>query len=99
MTEVRIILINAGDRILEQVDNGLGIWALQKLESKGVEFIMNSQVRGAKSNSIKLDSGKIIGTYTIIWSAGVTPSKLIGDLDCQHDKHHRILCNRSGFRL
>ena len=93
MTEVRIILINASDRILEQVEDDLGKWALKKLESKGVEFIMNSQVTGAKLNSIKLDSGKIIDTYTIIWSAGVTPSKLIADLDCQHDKHHRIKCN------
>ncbi len=93
MTEVRVLLINAGDRILEQVDEDLGKWALQKLQSKGVEFMMNSQVEGATSNSVKLDSGKIIDTYTIIWSTGVTPSKLIADLDCEYDKHHRIICN------
>ena len=93
MTEIRVIMINASDRILEQVDEDLSMWALQKLESRGVEFIMNSQVKGATLNSVKLDSGKIIDTNTIIWSAGVTPSKLIADLDCQHDKHHRIICN------
>lgn len=93
MTEIKVILINASNRILEQIDEDLGKWALQKLESKGVEFMMNSQVEGATSNSVKLDSGKIIDTYTIIWSTGVTPSKLIVDLDCEHDKHHRIISN------
>jgi NADH dehydrogenase len=93
MTEIRVILINSNDRILEQVDEALSMWALQKLESKGVEFIMNSQVKGATLSSVKLDGGKIIDTHTIIWSAGVTASKLIADLDCPHDKHHRIKCN------
>jgi NADH dehydrogenase len=29
----------------------------------------------------------------LIWTAGVHPSKVISNLDCEHDKHHRIICN------
>ena len=29
----------------------------------------------------------------MIWTAGVHPSKVISNLDCEHDKHHRIICN------
>ncbi|HXX97888.1 MAG TPA: FAD-dependent oxidoreductase, partial [Candidatus Bathyarchaeia archaeon] len=31
--------------------------------------------------------------YTLVWTAGVTPSKLIANLPCEHDKGHRIIAN------
>ena len=93
MTDVRVLLINADDRILQQVDKDLGKWALQKLKSKGVEFIMNTQVKGATQMSAKLDNGNIINTHTVVWSTGVTPSKLIVNLSCEHDKGNRIVAN------
>jgi NADH:ubiquinone reductase (H+-translocating) len=56
--------------------------------------MMNTQVIGATPNIIKLDNGNIIDTYTLVWSTGVTASKLIADLPCDHDKvGHRILAN------
>src|SRR5437867_6428961 len=54
---------------------------------------MNTQVIGATPTSTKLDNGKIIDTYTLVWSTGVTPSKLIADLPCDHDKGHIIIAN------
>ena len=93
MTDVRIVLVNAEERILQQIDEGLGKWALQKLKSKGVEFIMHTQVKGATQTAAKLDNGSLINTHTIIWSTGVTPSKLIVNLPCEHDKGHRIVTN------
>ncbi|HYX57131.1 MAG TPA: NAD(P)/FAD-dependent oxidoreductase [Nitrososphaeraceae archaeon] len=93
MTDVRIMLVNSEDRILEQVDEDLGKWALLKLKDNGVEFIMNTQVTGATPTTAKLDNGNIINTHTIVWSTGVTPSKLIANLPCEHDKGHRIISN------
>jgi NADH:ubiquinone reductase (H+-translocating) len=95
MTEIRVILVHTGDKLLEQIDEDLGKFALQKLKAKGVEFILNTHVVGATSNSVKLDDDKntIIPCYTLIWTAGVTPSKLIADLPCEHDKGHRIIAN------
>ncbi|MGB8935896.1 MAG: NAD(P)/FAD-dependent oxidoreductase [Candidatus Nitrosopolaris sp.] len=93
MTEVRVILVNTSDKLLEQIDEKLGKFALEKLKASGVEFIMNTHVNGATANSAKLDNGTIIPCYTLIWTAGVTPSKLIANLPCEHDKGHRIIAN------
>jgi NADH:ubiquinone reductase (H+-translocating) len=93
MADVKVILINATDKILEQVDEKLGKFALQKLKESGVEFIMNHNVKGVTPTSAILDDGTTIPCYTIVWSAGVTPSKLIADLPCEHDKGHRIIAN------
>jgi NADH dehydrogenase len=93
MTDVRVILVSASDKILEQVDDQLGKYALQKLKQEGVEFLMNHQVKSATPSSAKLDDGTIIPSYTLVWSAGVAPSKLIKELDCEHDRGHRIITN------
>jgi NADH dehydrogenase len=78
---------------LEQVDEELGKFALQKLKESGIEIIMNRSVKGTTLTSIILGDGTTIPCYTIVWSAGVTPSKLIADLPCEHDKGHRIVAN------
>jgi NADH dehydrogenase len=93
MADVRVILVNSGDKILEQVDESLGRYALQKLKDKGIEFIMNTHVVGATSNSAKLDDGTVVPCYTVVWAAGVTPTKLIANLPCEHDRKHRIVAN------
>jgi NADH dehydrogenase len=95
MSEVKIILVHTSDKLLEQVDEELGKFALEKLRAKGVEFIMNTHVVGATQNTIKLDDGSntVIPSYTLIWSAGVSPSKLISELACEHDQAHRIIAN------
>ncbi len=93
MTDVRVLLVSASDKILEQVDEQLGKYALQKLKQSGVEFIMNHHVKEATPTSATLDDGTKINTYTLVWSAGVTPTKLIKELDCEHDRGHRIVTN------
>src|SRR5919199_3326117 len=93
MTDINIILVNSHDKILPEVGEKLGNFALQKLKEKRVQFIMNTHVKGATATTAKLDDGTVIATYTLVWTAGVHPSKVISNLDCEHDKHHRIICN------
>ena len=93
MTDVRIILVSATDNVLEQIDEGLGKFAIEKLEERGVEFIMNSKVKGASKEKAILDNDSTISCYTIIWTAGVTQSQLVSNLQCEHSKGHRITSN------
>jgi NADH:ubiquinone reductase (H+-translocating) len=93
ISDIRIILINSHDKILPELGEELGNFALQKLKERGVQFIMNTHVKGATANTAKLDNGNVIPTFTLIWTAGVHPSEVISNLDCDHDRHHRIICN------
>ena len=38
---------------------------------------MNTHVKGATATTAKLDDDKVTSTYTLIWTAGVHPSKVI----------------------
>jgi NADH dehydrogenase len=93
MADIKIILVNSHDKILPELGEELGNFALQKLKERGVQFIMNTHIKGATAATAELDNGRIISTYTLIWTAGVHPSKMISNLACDHDKHHRIICN------
>jgi NADH dehydrogenase len=55
--------------------------------------MMKCPVTGATTNSVKLYDGTIIPCYTLIWSAGVTPSRIVAELPCEHDRGHRIVVN------
>jgi NADH:quinone reductase (non-electrogenic) len=40
-----------------------------------------------------LHDDTVIPCYSLIWTAGVTPNKLIANLQCEHDNGHRIIAN------
>jgi NADH:ubiquinone reductase (H+-translocating) len=66
---------------------------LEKLKEGGVEFIMNTRVKGATRNKAILHDDTAIPCYSLIWTAGVTPNKLIANLQCERAKGHRIIAN------
>jgi NADH:ubiquinone reductase (H+-translocating) len=93
IADIKIILVNSHDKILPELGEELGNFALQKLKERGVQFIMNTHVTEATVTTAKLDNGSVIPTYTLIWAAGVTPADLIASLPCEHDKRHAIVVN------
>ena len=93
MTDIKVILVNSHDKILPEVGEELGDFALQKLKENGVQFIMNARLKEATATTAKLDNGTVIATYTLIWTAGVRPGKVIANIPCEHDKHDRIVTN------
>ncbi|HKU83830.1 MAG TPA: NAD(P)/FAD-dependent oxidoreductase [Candidatus Nitrosocosmicus sp.] len=93
MTDVKVILVSATNNLLEQIDEDLGHYALEKLKQNGVEFIMNTLVNDVSNDKVTLSNDTIIPCYSLIWTAGVTPNKLIISLNCEHAKDHRIITN------
>src|SRR5918995_867120 len=91
--DVRVILVNASERILPEVSEGLSEFALQKLRESGVEVVLNKRLSSYTNGQAELNDGILIPTFTVIWAGGVTPSKLIKDLTCEHDKRGRIIVN------
>jgi NADH dehydrogenase len=90
---VRIILVNAYDKILPELSEDLGNFALQELRKSGIDVMLNARVSGATSNSVKFHDDKIIPCHTLIWTGGVTPSRLVSTLRCERDKGGRIIVN------
>jgi NADH dehydrogenase len=93
--DIKFVIIQSGNRLLPEMSEKLGQFALENLRKSGVEVILNSRVIGATEHGVKLNDGSIIPTKTIIWSGGVAPASLVSNLLCTHDsKSGRIIVDK-----
>lgn len=90
---VRIVLVNAGKRILPEVTEDLADFALKIIRKDGVEVILNRRVIEVNSEAVILDEGTAITTQTVVWAGGGKPHNLLSTLPCEHDKSDRIITN------
>jgi NADH dehydrogenase len=98
-TKVRVILIEAADRILMHLPRDLSASAQRQLESIGVEVRLNTMVKDIKHEMVcvtskeKPDVLENIGTASIVWSAGVAANPLTRTLGVDIDRAGRIKVN------
>jgi NADH dehydrogenase len=80
----RILLIEAGDRLLATFPHRLSRKAQRSLERLGVTPMLGANVVGIDEHSVTVDHGggktERIPARTVIWAAGVTASTLAADL-------------------
>jgi len=86
----RIIVIEAGPRVVPAFPQSLTDYAARMLARKGVEVMTSTRVIGCDSRGVTLEDGRI-ETATIIWAAGVVASPAARWLDAEHDRAGRIL--------
>ncbi len=88
-TEARVVLIEAGPRLLTQFPPELGENARQKLTEMGVEVRVNTKVKNITHGVVELEDGRI-EAENIIWAAGVGGSPLTKKLGVELDRAGRI---------
>ena len=72
--ETKIILVEAGTRVLAAFPEKLSVSAAKQLARLGVTVMTQAAVTDCGSDGITLADGRRIETATIIWAAGVTAS-------------------------
>jgi NADH dehydrogenase len=89
----RILLIEAGERILPSFSEKLSKFAARDLEKIGVQIWTSRRVTRVAANLVELGS-EIIKAHTIIWAAGVEPSSLGKTLNVPLDKIGRVMIEK-----
>lgn len=90
-TESRIILIEAGPRVLTAFPESLSQSAAKQLARLGVTVSTGAAVTGVDASGIDLKDGSRIGAGTIIWAAGVTASPAAKWLKADSDRAGRVV--------
>jgi len=85
----RILLVEAGDRILTSFDQRLAQKAQSDLERMGVQVWTQSAVTGIDSEGVRIGKERI-EAGCVIWAAGVTPSPLVALLGTELDPQGRV---------
>lgn len=88
----RIVLIEAGPRVLPAMSAESSASAVRQLERIGVEVITGSAVTGVDGNGVTHAAGRI-DARTVIWAAGVAASPLGKTLGAPVDRAGRVLVN------
>lgn len=91
--EVRVVLIHHGFRILPEIGDRLADYALNKLRERGVEILLNTGVKSASADWVELTDAATISTWTLVWTAGVSPHPLLAKLPFATNKHGQIIVN------
>ena len=74
--ELRFVLVHSRDRILPELTDGLGAYALERLRRRDIECSLGVRVRGASGGEVSLSDGSSISTETFVWTAGNEPAAL-----------------------
>ena len=88
----RILLIEAGPRLLPAMPKKLSLKAEDSLKKMGVEVLLSSPVTDIQEGHIAI-GGTQIKTRTVIWAAGLSASPLTGELGVDLDPVGRIKVN------
>lgn len=79
--DLRVILVEAKNRILPEFDEGLAAFATKRLRASGVEIRTNTTVAGVTDQAVLVKDGESIPSRTLIWNTGVAPNPFITDSD------------------
>jgi len=85
----RIILIEAGPRLLPTFTERLSDYAKRSLERMGVKVMLSGKVTDCDASGVTLGNDRI-DAATIIWAAGVVASPAAAWLAAEHDRAGRI---------
>ncbi|MGO7018573.1 NAD(P)/FAD-dependent oxidoreductase [Rhizobium leguminosarum] len=86
----RVLLIEAGNRILPTFDPGLSQYAMKSLQGRGVEILLGNPVTDCKADAVTVGTD-CIPCKTIIWAAGVKASPAAKWLSVESDRAGRTL--------
>jgi NADH dehydrogenase len=85
----RIVLIEAGPRIMPTLPENLSDYVRETLAKKGVEVMTSTRVMSCDAHGVELEHGRL-DADTIIWAAGVVASPAARWLDAEHDRVGRV---------
>jgi NADH dehydrogenase len=91
-SEVRIILIEAMDRILPSFPRYLSNVATERLRQMGVEVLLNSPIQNVNKDYIVLTDEKL-SKGILVWAAGVKARHLPLSPEQKRDPNNRITVN------
>lgn len=90
--KVRVVLIEAGPRILPAFEAGLASYAQKGLEKLGIEVKLGAPVTECGPDGVVF-GGEKLAARTIIWAAGVQASPAAQWLGVEADRAGRIVTN------
>lgn len=89
-SQARVVLVEAGTRVLSPFDDRLSLRAREQLEKLGVEVRLGEPVSDITSDGVRIGLNWL-GARIVIWAAGVAGSPLARTLGVPLDRAGRVI--------
>ncbi|WP_025691031.1 FAD-dependent oxidoreductase [Paenibacillus zanthoxyli] len=91
--EVRLIVADMAPKILPILPDKLIRKAEAHLRKLNVEIVTSAKITEVGKGSVALGEKNVVAANTIVWTAGVEGSELVGKLDVEQQGRKRIVTN------
>ena len=91
----RWVLVDAAPKILPEIPRRLGDYAARRLAKRGVEIHVGTTLESYDGTEAILADGARVPARTLVWTAGVRASPLLGQLGLPLDERGRVLVDET----
>ncbi|MGW0699117.1 NAD(P)/FAD-dependent oxidoreductase [Streptomyces sp. NPDC002867] len=81
--QIKWHLVDIAPKLMPELGDRLGLVALDILRKRGIEVSLGVSVAEAGPEKVTLTDGRVLPSRTLIWTAGVAASPLVGTLDAE----------------
>lgn len=89
-----VTLLEASTKLLPELPEKMGEYSKQNLTRRGVQVLLGDGVASVDHDGLVLQSGRRLMSRTMVWSAGVKPTLLIGQLPLPRHKRGGVITKR-----
>ena len=89
--DLRWTLVEASGRILPEVGEEMGEYALDQLRERGIDCRLNTRLESVVGGHVVLSDGTEFDCETLVWTAGVKPNPLVKATGFPLDDRGRVV--------
>ncbi|MFF0429883.1 NAD(P)/FAD-dependent oxidoreductase [Streptomyces sp. NPDC004520] len=90
--DLRWVLVEASDRILPEVGEDMGRYAIRELRGRNVDVRLETRLESCEDRVAVLSDGTRLPTRTVVWTAGVKPAPVLAATDLPLNERGRLRC-------
>ncbi|RCG16868.1 NAD(P)/FAD-dependent oxidoreductase [Streptomyces diacarni] len=90
--DLRFLLVEASDRILPEVGEEMGGYALRELRARNIDVRLGTRLDSCEGRVAALSDGSRHPTRTLVWTAGVKPHPLLARTGLPLTSRGRLRC-------
>ncbi|MFE7111398.1 NAD(P)/FAD-dependent oxidoreductase [Streptomyces sp. NPDC057575] len=90
--DLKWILVEASGRILPEVGETMGTYAIRELRGRNIDVRLDTRLESCEGRIAVLSDGSRFPTRTLVWTAGVKPAPVLAATDLPLDERGRLRC-------
>ncbi|MFH8367657.1 NAD(P)/FAD-dependent oxidoreductase [Streptomyces sp. NPDC018031] len=90
--DLKWILVEATGRILPEVGEEMGRYAVRELRGRNIDVRLETRLESCEDRVAVLSDGSRFPTRTLVWTAGVKPHPILAATDLPTNERGRLTC-------